>query len=163
MNRERLEHLITVLKSVPKQNFHMGFWGVSEYGNDCGTTCCAFGYAALDPEFQEQGLKMVHTKLTRNLDQSWNRDTTVLDSIVSFNALARKLDEPIEVDIYLHNGKTGYEAAKEFFDLEENTVYFLFSPDYYKSFTSSPDEVIERIQTVLDKGEGNYLAEPFNR
>lgn len=58
MNRERLEHLITVLERVERENlpFDMDDWAVDPL--DCGTAACAAGWAARDPEFQKQGLSL---------------------------------------------------------------------------------------------------------
>lgn len=49
MNTERLQHLITILRQVPAEDFDMAVW-------KCGTAACAVGWACLDPAFNEQGL-----------------------------------------------------------------------------------------------------------
>ncbi len=51
MNIERLQHLITVLENVPAERFDLAEW-------QCGTTACAVGWAALDPVFNKQGLRL---------------------------------------------------------------------------------------------------------
>ncbi len=61
MNRERLEQVIRVLKSVPPQHFFMGFWrgAAPPYRPGlCGTTCCAIGHCAQDPWFIAQGFTL---------------------------------------------------------------------------------------------------------
>lgn len=49
MNKERLEHLIEVLKEVPPNDFDMSLW-------QCGTQACAMGWACRDPQFRKEGL-----------------------------------------------------------------------------------------------------------
>ena len=49
MNRERLNHLITILENVAPARFDLNEW-------KCGTTACAIGHACLDPELNRQGL-----------------------------------------------------------------------------------------------------------
>lgn len=57
MNRERLEHLIEVLSEVEDSAFNIGTWS-----NECGTVCCALGWAASDEEFIAQGLFLKEDK-----------------------------------------------------------------------------------------------------
>jgi hypothetical protein len=59
MRIDRLQHLITVLQNVPLERFDISNWRV---GGACGTVCCAAGWAALDPQFNEQGLVMPGTR-----------------------------------------------------------------------------------------------------
>lgn len=54
---ERLQHLITVLAAVPASDLDMCSWFEEPWQiESCGTAGCAFGYAALDPVFNKQGL-----------------------------------------------------------------------------------------------------------
>lgn len=50
MNIARLQRLITILQSVPPEQFDLGIW-------KCGTTACAVGWACADPAFIAQGLR----------------------------------------------------------------------------------------------------------
>lgn len=54
MNKERLEQMVTMLRTVPKERFNIAFW-------DCGTAACAVGHACLNPVFQAQGLTIAET------------------------------------------------------------------------------------------------------
>lgn len=54
MNRERLQHLITILEKVQPDMLKMGGWFARL--TPCGTAACAVGHACLDPDFQAQGL-----------------------------------------------------------------------------------------------------------
>ena len=55
MNKERLERLIVVMERVRDQRefFDMDYWT-----RKCGTASCALGWAASDPSFREQGLRL---------------------------------------------------------------------------------------------------------
>ena len=55
MNKERLKHLVTILQGVNPALFNLRDWVNNK---ECGTICCALGWAAQDPEFNKQGLKM---------------------------------------------------------------------------------------------------------
>lgn len=60
MNRERLEHLKEILAKVPEDEFDMDHWTPAEAERyDCGTACCALGWAAQDPQFNDEGLSIV--------------------------------------------------------------------------------------------------------
>jgi len=53
MNRDRLTRLVALLTRVEAEgrDFDMNFWATKE----CGTSACAAGWAAMDPEFQIEG------------------------------------------------------------------------------------------------------------
>jgi hypothetical protein len=53
--KERLEELITVLRTVPHENLNMNFWGINY---TCGFAGCALGHAAIHPPFMELGLEL---------------------------------------------------------------------------------------------------------
>ena len=63
VTRERLEHLILILEDVPDTLFDMSVWSgpecIPKMFPDCGMVGCAGGHAAMDPEFNEMGLKLV--------------------------------------------------------------------------------------------------------
>lgn len=69
MNRERLEQLIRVLREVEDgtttRPWDMGMWfgpaGGLTYQLTCGTSACAWGHAALDGWFQQQGVEVVQS------------------------------------------------------------------------------------------------------
>lgn len=56
---ERLEQLIRVMQSLSphekRKHFNMGSWGRD---TECGTTCCAAGFAGLDPWFRKKGFTL---------------------------------------------------------------------------------------------------------
>jgi len=64
MHRARLERLLTIMRNVETQKFDMSTWfklqdpifNPLQKEVSCGFTACAGGWAALDPEFNKQGL-----------------------------------------------------------------------------------------------------------
>lgn len=56
MNRDRLQHLVTILEKVDPSRFDMQSWA-------CGTAACAIGHAACDPDFNTQGLHLIGNTL----------------------------------------------------------------------------------------------------
>ncbi len=71
-SRGRLEHLITVLERVEARigpgdeagdQFDMSDW-YSPPGDGCGTSACALGWAALDPDFQSVGVGIDDQNIT---------------------------------------------------------------------------------------------------
>jgi hypothetical protein len=82
MNRERLEHLITVLERVERERlpFDMGTLGG---GEDCETATCAEGWAARDPKFQSAGLHITEDAVGH---------IVAFDGKTSYSALATFFD-----------------------------------------------------------------------
>lgn len=121
-NVPRLLHLITVLQNVEATgaNFNMGTW---LYQNECGTTACAFGWAALDPVFRAQGLT------TKRREINWT---------------------PITMLVPTFDGATGYTAAARFFEIPYNDAYTVFRPREFMDNTD-PQDVIDRINRLLAK------------
>jgi hypothetical protein len=162
MNKERLERLIGVLEGVKAANkaFDIGSWIQETVGlsgaEACGTTCCACGYAALDPAFQAEGLHLRGQVCDPNHFQlsSWN-DEGVLTSVAEFNAFLRAhagikcIRVTIEFD-----GLQDFEAASAFFEIEEEAAFYLFDAEeyYHNADPVDPDDVIGRINEVIVSG-----------
>ena len=123
MNRERLEHLITVISKIPKENLSLKHW-VSTPGNkigdidqkslvECGTVCCAVGWACSDPIFNEQGLV-------------W--------------------DYMLQQPRYKYD--TSWTAAMEFFDITFPKALRLFDWESYDE-NVTPEDIIAHIKVEL--------------
>jgi hypothetical protein len=60
---ERFEQLIRVLQDLPphekRKHFNIREWAEQ---TDCGTTCCAAGFAGLDSWFRRRGFKLTKPK-----------------------------------------------------------------------------------------------------
>lgn len=65
MNVERLLELANLLETIPEDNFNLVSWGCNfdelrapqKELIECGTVCCAVGWACSHPPFNEQGLQ----------------------------------------------------------------------------------------------------------
>jgi len=162
MNRERLNHLKTVMLRVAESaaKLDMSTWAsdtntITEEGEHiCGTSCCAFGYAALDPVFQKQGLKLL---MQTNYNEWSGVDT------------AERLSELMQeghsrAEVFFGNDKS-FVAADAFFGLTDsqfgnfkgwNAADYLFASSAYGKYTReiTPADVIAHIDEVLALGEG---------
>jgi len=87
----------------------------------CGTVACAVGHAALIPEFQALGLKLV-------------RDVTPEPS--AFGAMP------------FFDGKVGWAAVHAFFDIDQDWADYLFMRTHYEG-SPSPLQVAVRIREVI--------------
>ncbi len=63
MNTERLSELLKMLGTIPNDNLDLDTWTFEDPKDksqqqliDCGTTCCAIGWACSHPTFMSQGL-----------------------------------------------------------------------------------------------------------
>lgn len=66
MNVENLKHMVLILEEVIEADggFNLDTWADAD--EHCGTSCCAMGYAALDPKFIAQGLRLEVEIYARN-------------------------------------------------------------------------------------------------
>jgi hypothetical protein len=102
----RLRKLADILENLQSdRRFNMGTWG--EHGlehhpdeNFCGTTACALGHAAMDPEFRRDGLSL-----------EWERNEN------GYRAAVVLKD---------HDELRGAAAGAEFFGLTQNEASFVF-------------------------------------
>lgn len=119
MNVERLQRLKRLLLAEKAWNFDMHSWfdaspgthfnltprdGTSEWAdiephNFCGTAACALGTAALDPQFQAEGLRLI----------------AKLDQFGDFDGVQPS-----------YRDKVLFEAAQAFFGITYNQAYNLF-------------------------------------
>lgn len=99
MNVERLKELTNLLTTIPETNFSLSNWVASGGSNvlnidkqsliDCGTVCCAVGWACSHPPFIEQGL---------HWDES---DYPAYGESSSWSAVEAFFDIPTEIAGYL--------------------------------------------------------------
>lgn len=176
MNTERLNHLITVLEGVSaaRKAFNLSAWAmnkkmgveVEDHSNTvgdvketCGTACCAMGYAALDPGFVDQGLRL-SIRVSKKNQFEW--ENVYPDSLEAFNKLMRKRNVDFgEADI-VFNSLTSSHAAADFFEIEYEAANQLFMPYKYSLGASpiTPEMVIERVrQVIANNGKTLELAE----
>lgn len=125
MNDERLLMLRDLMGRVDPAKFNMDYWGFQSPA--CGTVACAWGMAAMQPEFEALGVNLV-----------W-RGGGVFQSATPYYA-----------------GLGGYGAAEAFFGLSEIEAEYLFDASSYYSRLGRhkvmPQEVIEHIDTLAKTG-----------
>lgn len=125
MSRERLQHLITVLRRVEKYEeriLDMNVWYRPSKVPEGSFSACALGWASLDITFRKQGLT---------------------PSYVRYEDGKTRFRIPIYQD-----GSSGYIAAERFFGLSENWARYIFDPTTYPAETTV-SSVIDRISHVL--------------
>lgn len=152
MNVKRLRWMIEILEGVEAErgSFNLDNWATV---NECGTTGCAMGYAALDPDMRSDGLRLV--VLIRNGIKLRIFHPASVDA---FNALARcevtADPEAVVIGYPTYQENNDFEAAAAFFDILHDTSKNLFHPDRYPvKDRTRPGAVIDRIKALLD-GDG---------
>lgn len=140
MDRERLEHLIVVLKRVYDrgQDFSLSYWAMPN--NDCGTTSCALGWAALDRTFRQQGLKLLNNP-RHSKEEEVKTPRAVAKLAGRYSSLM-----PVYADC------AGYAAASAFFGLNYADTRYLFDPSEYPDHhLHNPLAVVARIEETLGR------------
>lgn len=147
MNRERLKRLAKFLRTVPSERFDMSCWGRVENGNlgtgtklclkknMCGTSACALGWATQIPSFKAAGLKLVITDVVDGGEDGDGKPTFENFAEVRF-------------------GKEQFSmgAAREFFGIGQLECHYLFNPSTYDNDDISTNEVIDRINELVEYG-----------
>ena len=153
MNRERLLHLIEVLKTAQERDdweetFDMAYYWREVSHFDCGFAGCALGWAAMDPQFIKEGWKVIDKQ-----------------PVLQYG------DGSYEV--------SQEDGSMEFFDISQTGYLFLFEPTWYRSYNLNefhfrsdenkfvpenlffnqkitPSDVIKRIEFYLEHGDDLY-------
>jgi hypothetical protein len=158
MNVKNITRLLEMLREIQsddkrRENFNLNSWANTK-DTACGTTCCAMGYAALDPYFRKKGLGM---QFTLNSD---NVKAIPIKSAKDFNKVLNKFNNITlndgDYDVYLDkNGNTymGFGAAEKLFDIKIDTSFIIFSPESYRKNNSGINRVINRVEYLLKYGE----------
>lgn len=121
--------------------------------SECGTTCCALGWAGTIPEFRKRGLR-----LEVNADVSeYEFINDTLDSTVS-------LYDTGNGELVTDNP---FEAGALFFGLHIEESAYLFDPDEYVDLVPTanrcsnnikPKHVVKHINKVLKDNDYGYLV-----
>lgn len=120
MNIARLKHLIRILLNAPVERFDMIEW-------KCGTSACAAGWAAQDPDFNIEGFVLAEKTRTEPAMPAYIQEHETLyewNAIMAFFELDR------------------FQAAHLFLDLE-------YVDGYGKQFFARPKDVVERIEKMI--------------
>ena len=121
MQVERLKTLARFLNTkVDNKEFDISYWINT---TNCGTTCCALGWACSIPEFQAAGLTL------------WNP----------------LINDSKPVPCYKEKGVVyrDFDAAVKFFDITDKESLFLFSSLNYKKSAVSSKTVSRRIYQLI--------------
>jgi hypothetical protein len=158
MNRERLEHMRTVLQDVKQRRlpFNLDVWAQSTESDDydntrtisddhaCGTVCCAIGWAAFDSVFQQAGLRLQTRIFGSGVKQ-------IVDTINDLNDCLKADPNAIFWPTVLGSdsepGSKAFNIVGDFLGINPMTAEHLFSSEFYSDGT--PDNVIDRINRVL--------------
>ena len=133
---ERLEALAAILDKVPEKNFNIGAWArvnmehvpVGDHFEQhvCGSSACALGYAALDPELSRRcGIALVADdyKPIRTLADI-EKIQEKSGAIDGFDVIAVGEGDPSRLP-------SGCAAGAKAFGIDYDAAYFLFMPDQY--------------------------------
>lgn len=144
MNVRLMKRLILILEEVIAADggFNMKHWG---QGNaHCGTSCCAMGYAALDPEFRKAGLRM---ELFIGVNERGRPQT-----VAGFNRLIER-HSPAQGTLTATLRCGSYydlDAVEVVLDLDGDLATHLFMPTRYADRElGDPTAVIKRLKQAL--------------
>lgn len=128
---KQLRDDLVALSAMEKKpiRFNMGRW--YDDRRICGTTACAVGYCSMQGWAKKEGLSLVEG--------------------VHIN------DFPLMVPSY--DGKTGFRAVAEFFEIDEGDTYYLFNDgDYEEDEDGDVDPDIEDVLHRMDHVIARYQA-----
>lgn len=160
MNIQHLNELIRVLENVNPIDFNLAEWIVTQEDleqaiefnntplshkhqqlqdpNNCGTVCCAMGWACQDQYFIENGLTLGGAaQIPTHLSTLYNEQTGKTEK------------QPTH----------GFKAIKHFFEFENiKTGECLFLDCAYATTDkTTPEQVIARVHDLIKIGEAKFL------
>ena len=161
MNIQHLNELIRVLENVNPIDFNLEEWVVTQADleeakefnntplsrkyqqlqdpNNCGTVCCAMGWACQDQYFIENGLTLGTAQMPTHLSTLYNEPTGKTEK------------QPTH----------GFRAIKNFFEFENiKTGECLFLDCAYATTDkTTPEQVIARVRDLIKIGEVAFLEQ----
>jgi len=164
MNIERLQRLLHIMRELEVKDrvLTMGTWAEpiedDDGGTICGTSCCALGWAALDPELHAQGLTlMLETVETESGELPIATPEELL-------AVMRKNPHGCYYPKFEDEG-SAIESAVNFFGITREQSEWLFNPSTYRfggyvrfsSHLITPLMVIRRLEKLI--AEPDYTPE----
>ena len=159
MKIEHLNELIRVLENVNPIDFNLAEWVFDQKDlqiaidnewdisdrkyqqlqdpNNCGTVCCAMGWACQDQYFIKNGLTLDTNQMPTHLSTLYNEDTGKYEK------------QPTH----------GFKAIKNFFEFENiQTGENLFLDSSYETQDkTTPEQVIARIRDLIKIGEDKFI------
>ena len=136
--------------------FDMSSWGDVNIDDDdfgpettikdvCGTSACAAGHAALDPWFQERGLRLVALdprKPNGEADIRIKDSEHLIETALSFARRGHGLAFTI---LFEENKTTAMDAVADFFEINDAQASFLFGG----ALRSTPEGVAKAIRDFV--------------
>ena len=133
IERERLKEMQLLMQAVhesvlaSKSKFDLSEWAQGEVSentppNECGTVCCAVGFAMQHKPFNDQGLGFEYT---------YDYD----------------FEETVSMPVYLED--TNWNAVENFFGLTPHESKYCFHDSCYQE-NPTPLDVSNHIQDILD-------------
>ena len=159
MNIQHLNELIRVLENVNPINFNLEEWVVTQEDleqakefevylskhkyqqlqdpNNCGTVCCAMGWACQDQYFIENGLTLGTAQMPTHLSTFYNEPTGKTEKQLTH----------------------GFRAIKDFFDFEniQTGEHLFLDSSYEAQDKTTPEQVIARVRDLIKIGEAKFL------
>ena len=161
MNIQHLNELIRVLENVNPIDFNLEEWVVTQDDlaeakefnenllshkyqqlqdpNNCGTVCCAMGWACQDSYFIENGLTLGTNQMPTHLSTLYNEPTGETEK-----QLIR-----------------GFRAIKDFFEFENIQAgeWLFLDSSYEDKDKTTPEQVIARVRDLIKIGEVAFLEQ----
>ena len=159
MNIQHLNELIRVLENVNPINFNLEEWVVTQEDleqaiefnntplkhkyqqlqdpNNCGTVCCAMGWACQDQYFIENGLTLGADQVPTHLSTLYNEQTGKSEKQTT----------------------RGFRAIKDFFEFENIQAgeWLFLDSSYEDKDKTTPEQVIARVRDLIKIGEAKFL------
>lgn len=159
MNIQHLNELIRVLENVNPIDFNLEEWIVTQEDleqaielndtslsrkyqqlqdpNNCGTVCCAMGWACQDQYFIENGLTLGTAQTPTHLSTFYNEQTGKTEKQTTH----------------------GFRAIKDFFDFEniQTGEHLFLDSSYEAQDKTTPEQVIARVRDLIKIGEDKFL------
>ena len=159
MNIQHLNELIRVLENVNPIDFNLEEWVVDQKDlqiaidhewdisdrkyqqlqdpNNCGTVCCAMGWACQDSYFIKNGLTLGTNQMPTHLSTIYNEDTGKSEK----------------------QQNHGFRAIKDFFEFGRITTgeYLFLDSSYEDKDKTTPEQVIARVRDLIEIGEDKFL------
>ena len=161
MNIQHLNELIRVLENVNPIDFNLEEWVVTQEDleqaielndiplsrkyqqlqdpNNCGTVCCAMGWACQDSYFIENGLTLGTNQMPTHLSAFYD---TFLDKDVQQTT-------------------RGFRAIRYFFEFENLLTgeHLFLDSSYETQDKTTPEHVIARVRDLIKIGEVAFLEQ----
>lgn len=149
----RLRHLVNVLRNVQQEKHKFNICTWADLNPVCGTTACAIGYAALDPVFQQEGLRM---EMTHFKDEGEPFPVCSLAELTA--AFAEDEDSDWEANPTIDGHSADFFDLANFFGIDhDDSISFFTARGYHDVHATgraaTAQDVIDKIEKLLAERE----------